>query len=46
MKSHVVVVIGSIGQDWREAECPRAPTGDQLTYFIVSRGQIGRRRLL
>lgn len=46
MKSHVAVVIGSIGQDLREAEYLRAPTGDQLTYFIVSGGQIGRRLLL
>lgn len=46
MKSHVAVVIRSIGQDWRGAGYLRAPTGDQLTYFIVSGGQIGRRRLL
>jgi hypothetical protein len=46
MESHVAVVIGSIGQDWRGAEYLRATTGDQLTYFIVSGGQIGRRRLL
>jgi hypothetical protein len=46
MKSHVVLVIRSIGQDWSGAEFLRAPTGDQLTYFIVSGGQIGRRRLL
>jgi hypothetical protein len=47
MKSHVVVVIGSIGQDGgRRTEYLGATTGDQLTYFIVSGGQIGRRRLL
>lgn len=44
MKSHVAVVIRSIGQDWRGgAGYLRAPTGDQLTYFIVSGGQIGLR---
>jgi len=44
MKSHVAVFIRFIGKDGGGgAGYLRAPTGDQLTYFIVSGGQIGLR---